>query len=137
MYTVTREIHFCYGHRLLKHKGMCRHLHGHNGKLEVTLYAKSLDDLSMVRDFDEIKAVVQSWVDEMLDHNMILCKGDPVIPMLAELGERHLVIDQSPTAEVIAKMVFDYAVSKDLPVRSVRLWETPKSSASYEGKPGV
>ncbi len=132
MYTVTREIHFCYGHRLLKHEGMCRHLHGHNGRLEVTLYAKSLDQLGMVRDFEEIKAVVQSWVDEVLDHNMILRKGDPVIPMLEALNERHLVIEHNPTAEVISKMVFDYAISQGLPVRSVRLWETPKSHASYE-----
>ncbi len=132
MYAVTREIHFCYGHRLLNHEGMCRHLHGHNGKLEVTLYAKSLNRLGMVRDFEEIKEVVQSWVDQVLDHNMILCKNDPVIPMLEQLGERHYVIEVNPTAEVISKMVFDYAVSKGLPVKSVRLWESPKSYASYE-----
>ena len=28
MYKVTREIHFCYGHRLLNYDGKCRHLHG-------------------------------------------------------------------------------------------------------------
>ncbi len=132
MYTVTREIHFCYGHRLLNHKGMCRHLHGHNGKLEITLYADTLDRLGMVRDFEEIKEIVQSWVNQVLDHNMILCKGDPVIPMLEHLGERHHVIRENPTAEVISRMVFDYAVSKGLPVKEVKLWEGPKSCATYE-----
>lgn len=132
MYTVTREISFCYGHRLLNHEGMCRHLHGHNGKLEITLFAESLDPLSMVRDFEEIKAIVQSWVTQVLDHNMLLCKDDPIIPMLENLGERHHVIAENPTAEVISRMVFDYAESQGLPVKRVTLWEGPKSCATYE-----
>ena len=28
MYRVTREIDFCYGHRLLNYAGKCRYLHG-------------------------------------------------------------------------------------------------------------
>ena len=39
VYRVTKEIHFCYGHRLLDYAGKCRHLHGHNGKAVVTLEA--------------------------------------------------------------------------------------------------
>ena len=35
MFTVSREIEFCYGHRLLRDEGKCRHLHGHNGRLTV------------------------------------------------------------------------------------------------------
>ena len=31
VYLVTKEIRFCYGHRLLHYDGECRHLHGHNG----------------------------------------------------------------------------------------------------------
>jgi 6-pyruvoyltetrahydropterin/6-carboxytetrahydropterin synthase len=132
MYTVTREIHFCYGHRILGHQGKCRHLHGHNGRLEVTLFSNTLNALGMVRDFDDIREIIQSWVDEFLDHNMILFKDDPLIPILEELGERHYAIDKNPTAEVICKLVFDYALSKDLPLRAVRLWEGPKSYATYE-----
>ena len=37
MYRVTKEIRFCYGHRLLNYSGECRHLHGHNGLAEITL----------------------------------------------------------------------------------------------------
>ena len=37
MFHVTREIDFCYGHRLLNYEGKCRHLHGHNGKALITL----------------------------------------------------------------------------------------------------
>lgn len=131
MYKVTREIHFCYGHRLLNYSGKCRHLHGHNGKVEIELYSEKLNELGMVRDFEEIKQVVQVWIDDNLDHNMILCRRDPLIPALEERKERYLLIDENPTAEAISKLIYDYAVSQKLPVSEVRLWETPKSFASY------
>mgnify|MGYP003412694764 FL=1 len=50
-FRVTKEIHFCYGHRLLDYAGKCRHLHGHNGKAVVTLETAELDRLGMVIDF--------------------------------------------------------------------------------------
>lgn len=131
MYKVTREIHFCYGHRLLNYSGKCRHLHGHNGKVEIELFSDQLNALGMVRDFEEIKQVVQVWIDENLDHNMILCRRDPLIPALEERKERYYPIDENPTAEAISKLIYDYAVSQKLPVSEVRLWETPKSFASY------
>ena len=34
---ITKKIDFCYGHRLLEHKGKCRNLHGHNGVLEIDI----------------------------------------------------------------------------------------------------
>ena len=37
MFSVTREITFCYGHRLMGHGGKCRHLHGHTGRAVITL----------------------------------------------------------------------------------------------------
>ena len=48
MFQVTREIRFCYGHRLLNYDGKCRHLHGHNGRAVITLQAEELDTLGMV-----------------------------------------------------------------------------------------
>ena len=32
MFSVSRQIDFCYGHRLMGYSGKCRHLHGHNGR---------------------------------------------------------------------------------------------------------
>ena len=88
MYRVTREILFCYGHRLLNYEGKCRHLHGHNGRAVVTLEAPTLDDKGMLVDFGEIKHHVQRWIDETLDHTMLLCKTDPILPLLVEQGPR-------------------------------------------------
>ena len=59
MFRVTREIHFCYGHRLLNYDGKCRHLHGHNGRAVITLQGSELDDRGMLVDFGEIKQKIQ------------------------------------------------------------------------------
>ncbi|OGW89645.1 MAG: 6-pyruvoyl tetrahydrobiopterin synthase [Omnitrophica bacterium RIFCSPLOWO2_01_FULL_50_24] len=134
MYTVTKEIYFCYGHRLLQYDGPCRHLHGHNGKVEVELERDSLDGRGMVVDFADIRNVIKDWIDRTLDHTMLLAKDDPFIPIFKEKNERFYVMNVNPTAEAIAKLIFDYAHSRNLPVTRVTLWETESSFASYTGE---
>src|SRR5205823_14547576 len=105
MYRVTREIYFCYGHRLLNYDGKCRHLHGHNGRAVITLQADRLDPLGMVMDFTRIKEVVTAWIDDTLDHKMLLHKEDPALPFLRQLGEPVFVMEVNPTAENIARLI--------------------------------
>lgn len=131
MYRVTREFDFCYGHRLLNYDGKCRHLHGHNGRAVITLQAPSLDPRGMLVDFGDIKRDVQRWVDENLDHNLLLCKEDPILPVLQEQGERVFIMDQNPTAENIARLIYEQAARSGLPILEVSLWETPNCQASY------
>jgi len=133
MYTVTRLIHFCYGHRLLEYSGKCRHPHGHNGKIEITIYSKGLDKMGFVMDFEEIKEKVQRWVDSELDHKMLLNEKDPLVKILQDLGEPVVVMKGNPTAESIARHIYDYAKGRKLPVSAVRLWETANSFAEYAG----
>ena len=131
MYSVTKIIHFCYGHRLLNYAGKCRYLHGHNGKVEIELSAKRLDRQGMVRDFEEIKQTIQQWIDTTLDHTMLLRKDDPVVKPLRAKGERMFLMKTNPTAEAIAKLIFDYAHRRRFPVTMVRVWETNHSVATY------
>lgn len=131
MYSVTRLIHFCYGHRLMEYEGKCRHPHGHNGKIEITMEGRALDRRGMVMDFEEIKQSVQKWVDSELDHKMLLNKKDPLVGILKELGEPVVVMDANPTAENIARHIFEYAKARKLPVVKVRIWETVNSYAEY------
>ena len=131
MYTAKKEITFCYGHRLLNYSGKCKNLHGHNAKAEIELQTEELDHRHMVVDFDDIKNEVKSWIDEQLDHRMLLCKDDPFLPILRERGELHYALDSNPTAEAIAKLIYDYAAAKGFPVSEVRVWETDTSVASY------
>ena len=131
MFAVTKIIHFCYGHRLLNYEGKCRYLHGHNGKAEIELAAKVLDKRGMVWDFTEIKHAIQGWIDVHLDHKMVLCEEDPVLPMLRRLKEPLYVIDVNPTAENLARLIYDQTKRLGFPVTSVRLWETAHSFATY------
>ena len=108
-FRVTREIEFCYGHRLLNYEGKCRHLHGHNGRAVITLEGAELDSRGMLVDFAEIKRKVQHWIDENLDHNMLLCREDPLLPILRERGERVFEMDCNPTAENIARLIYEHA----------------------------
>jgi len=131
MFQVTRELRFCYGHRLLNYDGKCRHLHGHNGRVLITLETQRLDPLGMVVDFSTIKKVVGGWIDAHLDHRMILHKDDPLLPHLQAQGEPVFLVDVNPTAENIAKLIYDYAAGQGFPVIEVRLWETEDSYAVY------
>jgi 6-pyruvoyltetrahydropterin/6-carboxytetrahydropterin synthase len=133
MFQVTQEIDFCYGHRLLNYAGKCRHLHGHNARAIIVLEGERLDERGMLVDFSDIKATLRTWIDDTLDHRMILCRNDPVLPSLRELGEPVHVIDCNPTAENIARLIFEQARSHGFPVVEVRLWETPRSCATYRG----
>ncbi|HWB14075.1 MAG TPA: 6-carboxytetrahydropterin synthase [Pirellulales bacterium] len=136
MFRVTRQIDFCYGHRLLNYDGKCRYLHGHNGRAVIVIEAERLDDRGMVLDFSDIKRVVAGWIDDNLDHRMILHRDDPAIPMLKELGEPMFLMDTNPTAENIAKLIYDFTVEHGFPIVEARLWETPNCFATYLGEMG-
>jgi 6-pyruvoyltetrahydropterin/6-carboxytetrahydropterin synthase len=131
MFRVTREIDFCYGHRLLNYAGKCRYLHGHNGRAVIVIESEKLDSRGMVLDFSDIKRVVSQWIDDNLDHRMILHRQDPAVGMLTELGEPLFLVDTNPTAENIAKLIFDFAAGHGFPIIEVDLWETPHCFATY------
>ena len=131
MYKVTKALQFCYGHRLMNYDGKCRHLHGHNGKVEIELETEELDSLGFVRDFTEVKNSVGEWLDQELDHKMLLRKDDPVLPTLQKMKEPVFLFEINPTAEAIAKLIYDFTLSKGFPVSEVRMWESDGSYATY------
>jgi 6-pyruvoyltetrahydropterin/6-carboxytetrahydropterin synthase len=133
MYSVSKRIDFCYGHRLLDYDGVCKHPHGHNAVAEIEVRSGVLDHRCMVCDFGDIKRIVKEWIDGTFDHKMILRRDDPLVKPLQELGEPMFLTDANPTIEHLAKLIFDYAGSQGLPVQSVRIWETPSSFATYAG----
>jgi 6-pyruvoyltetrahydropterin/6-carboxytetrahydropterin synthase len=134
MYSVTKIVSFCYGHRLLNYAGKCKYLHGHNGRAEILLGSQKLDHRGMVIDFTDIKNIIGNFINDHLDHRILLCKEDQLIPVLKKLNEPYYAMDHNPTAENIAKLIYDFGVSKGLPIVSVKLWETDTSFAVYNGK---
>jgi len=134
MYSVTKKIDFCYGHRLLDYDGICKHPHGHNAVAEIEVRTDSLDPRNMVCDFSDIKRTVKGWIDASLDHQMILRRDDPLVKPLTELGEPIFLVDSNPTVEHIAKIIFEYTRDQGFRVVRVTVWETPTSFASYTGE---
>lgn len=133
MYRVSKSVSFCYGHRLLNYNGKCAHLHGHNARAVITLESSELDAQGMVEDFSRVKQLVWDWLDAEVDHTLLLHRDDPVLPVLQAAGERVRVTDFNPTAENIARMIFEHVAAEGYPVVDVTLWETETSYASYRG----
>jgi 6-pyruvoyltetrahydropterin/6-carboxytetrahydropterin synthase len=131
MFSVTKRIEFCYGHRLLDYDGICKHPHGHNAVVEIEVRTGQLDNRNMVCDFSDIKRIVKGWIDRELDHKMVLRHDDPLVAPLQALGEPIYLLDSNPTVERIAQLIFDQACEAGLPVVCVRVWETATSFAEY------
>jgi 6-pyruvoyltetrahydropterin/6-carboxytetrahydropterin synthase len=131
MYSVTKRIEFCYGHRLLDYDGVCQHPHGHNAVAEIEVQAAELDRRNMVCDFGDIKQIVKGWIDRELDHKMLLRADDPLVKPLQQLGEPVFLLDSNPTVERIARLIFEYTLDQGFPVVRVTVWETPTSFAEY------
>ena len=131
MFRVTKELAFCFGHRLMNYNGKCRQLHGHNARAIVVVQSEVLDSLGMVSDFSLLRRTIGDWIDRTLDHKMLLFKDDPLVAVLREMGDPVLALDDHPTTENIAKFIYEYVESMGYPVVEVTLWETPTSSATY------
>lgn len=87
---ISKQFDFCYGHRVWTQQlnaeysidcsCACRHLHGHQGTLLVELESISAKGLEngMVTDFKHLNWF-KKFVDDVLDHKMILDINDPLI----------------------------------------------------------
>ncbi|MDR1964033.1 MAG: 6-carboxytetrahydropterin synthase [Planctomycetaceae bacterium] len=131
MFTISREFTFCYGHRLLNHGGKCAHPHGHNARVRIVLESNRLNEQGMVLDFTEQKKTIGQWIDDHLDHRMLLENNDPLVETLNKMNEPVFLLQNQPTAENVARLLFEKAEEFGFPVQSVTFWETDQCSAEY------
>ena len=82
-------------------------------------------------DFSDNKRVVSQLIDDTLDHRMLLHRDDPAVPLLQELGEPMKLMDANPTAENIARLIFEFTAEQGFPIVQCQLWETPRCYAAY------
>lgn len=136
MTVITRRLEFDAGHRVLGHEGKCRNLHGHRYVVEISVTAQDLDNLGRVIDFGVVKQRMGAWIDEHLDHNMLLHPEDPLVELTDIIGRRPFVMPKgNPTAENIASLLYYQAADmlSELTVVRVRVYETPNCWADYPG----
>ena len=69
-----------------------------------------------------------------MDHLLILHRDDPIVPLLRDQGEPMYLLDANPTAENIAKLIYDFTAEQGFPIIEARLWETPRCCAVYQAK---
>jgi 6-pyruvoyltetrahydropterin/6-carboxytetrahydropterin synthase len=133
MTTCTRRLEIDAGHRLMKHEGKCRHIHGHRYVFDITCEGQK-DAVGRIIDFSKVKELVGGWLDENLDHGFIAQRGDTIITYLTETGGKLYLTEFSPTAENLAEHVLKKAKELLEPlgitVKHVRCHETPNCFAT-------
>ena len=90
---IDKTFEFCYGHRVwtqMLHgeyaedlKCACRHLHGHEGKMQVYLRSLDgkLDQTGMVTDFRHLEWL-KKWINTYIDHQFVIDRNDPLYDRL-------------------------------------------------------
>lgn len=133
-YSVSTSFTFCYGHRLQNYNGPCKHLHGHNARVELIVDQDELDSQGMVCDFRTLKSTAKTWVDANFDHRMLLQENDPMVTLLREQGEPVYCMPVPPTAENIAREIYEQLRNAGIPITIVKIWENESSCATYRGQ---
>jgi 6-pyruvoyltetrahydropterin/6-carboxytetrahydropterin synthase len=116
MYSIKVEASFSSAHNLRGYKGKCEELHGHNWKIEAVASKSKLDKTGLVLDFKFIKNALNTIL-EKLDHKY--------------LNNLSYFKKTNPTSENIAKFIYDNLKLQVPSVKSVTVWESENSSATY------
>lgn len=132
MYTIKKIFEFCYAHRLYGYPGKCGNIHGHTAKVEVSCKVNDLPETGMAIDFKELNGKIGNWIEENLDHRLILFKDDSLSSNIKKLGEDVLIFDSQPSAENLAKTIYHAVKKLGFPVSKVSVWESPTSIAKYK-----
>tara|TARA_R110000868_G_scaffold17071_4_gene75451 strand:+ start:9457 stop:9810 length:354 start_codon:yes stop_codon:yes gene_type:complete len=115
MYTITKQFTFSASHQLnkLPANHQCARLHGHNYIVEAVLQAKQLDNVGFVTDYGEL-SYIANYIDAVLDH-------------------KHLndVFECNPTAENMARVLYDKFINIYPKLVAIRISETTKTWAEY------
>jgi 6-pyruvoyltetrahydropterin/6-carboxytetrahydropterin synthase len=112
------EFYFAAAHRLPRYEGPCFRMHGHNYKFFVAVEGDVDPASGMIADFGKIKEVVAEEVLARVDHRNL-----------------NDVLD-NPTAENIARWIWEVLAPRMPGLREVRLYEIPDCCVTYRGPGG-
>lgn len=76
---ITRKGSFDSGHRVMNEFMKCFNIHGHTYLYELTFSFDAIEEIGYAIDFKEIKRVGCQWIDDTLDHGMIVNPEDTVV----------------------------------------------------------
>lgn len=139
MFSCTRKVHFCYGHRVMNHESKCATLHGHNGIVWIHASPiQGLDTLGRVIDFSILKEKIGGWIDTHWDHTTILYEKDTQsIELMSKMPQykKLFILPTNPTAENLADYLLKVVCPQELKdtsiiVHKIVFWETENCYAS-------
>jgi len=143
VYRVRKIFKLPIGHRLSKHAGLCKNIHGHNIRCEIQISCSELNLNDMVVDFHDIKTIV-SAILERFDHAVLINNSDKEFRKFAhQFGVRTIILEcyddanVDPTAEVLARYLFQHistefqSYNPKLVLDFVRIWENDDGMAEY------
>ena len=127
-------------HRQPFHSGRCSRLHGHSWSITLTFEAENLDSNGFVIDFGDLH-FIEDWIDENLDHGIVLCSDDPdkeKLLRLASDGLLQITWVESASCEGIARFLYetfqpmvDAQTKGRAWIKSVHLKEDSKNASDY------
>jgi len=139
---ITKQFSFEMAHALRNYDGLCRNIHGHSYKMDITLAGQPLQDDNspkngMVMDFGDLKKLVNEEVISLLDHALVLnAKTDTqLIEMLKQNFEKIVVVEFQPTTENLLNFIagkLKQRLPETVKLCRVRLRETDTSYADWE-----
>ena len=134
MITVTKTVKFDAAHVLTDHQGLCRNLHGHTYRVDVSVATES--DGDMVIDFKELKGVLAEVICDRFDHSFIYNTGSAGESEIAAVVEKHgmrtVAIPFRSTVENLAKMFYTELKAKVPGLSAVKVWETADNAAEFK-----
>ncbi len=122
MYVLTIEDHFASAHQLRGYRGKCENIHGHNWKVEINVKGEKLNNIGLLIDFQDLKAILKK-ITGYLDHK--------------NLNEVEPFDKINPSSENIAEYIAGRAQEElnltvqSLIVVSVTVWESETSRCTF------
>ena len=134
MTTVTKTVKFDAAHVLTDHQGLCRNLHGHTYRVDVSVASET--DGDMVIDFKELKGVLAEVIMDRFDHSFIYNTGSVGESEIAAVVEKHgmrtVAIPFRSTVENLARMFYNELKAKVPGLSAVKVWETADNVAEFK-----
>jgi 6-pyruvoyltetrahydropterin/6-carboxytetrahydropterin synthase len=137
MVTATKTVKFDAAHVLTNHEGLCKNLHGHTYRVDVSVAQAEGDASDMVIDFKDLKRIATEVICERFDHAFIYnteSEGEREIAAVVERhGMRTAAIPFRSTAENLARLFYGDLKARIPGLSAVKVWETADSSAECRG----
>ena len=135
MTTVTKSVKFDAAHILTNHQGLCKNLHGHTYRVDVSVTQPDDDPRDMVIDFKDLKSVATSVICDRFDHAFIYSTASEGESEIASVVEKHgmrtVALPFRSTAENLARYFFGELKPRIPGLMSIKVWETADSCAEF------